>query len=152
MTKLLAQDLLYIENVDLINGLNAKRMRKFIPGPIDISVNDLMEKLGYTLHCSKEKLPCYHRALSPDPFPRFHAYAFEKDLGVVIDVHFDQANQGGKGNHDKEWSYSGGRVDDELRRINKVLSEGPLSKVVGSKNLSIQNKKTDKKSLFDTLL
>jgi hypothetical protein len=127
-------------------------MRKFIEGPIETTQDNLMKRLGYNLHCSKEKYPCYHRRMTPDPFPRFHAYAYEKNLGILIDLHFDQANLGKQSNHDKEWAYSGGRIEDEIRRINSVLRRGNKKRIIGSEKLSVKKKKPGKKSLFDVLL
>lgn len=127
-------------------------MRKFIQGPIETSHDDLMKKLGYSLHCSKENLPCYHRKLGPEPFPRFHAYVQESNSGFFIDVHFDQENLHGQSNHDKEWSYSGGRVDEEIRRITSVLNNGNKQRIVGSDSLKVKPKKISRKSLFEILI
>ncbi len=127
-------------------------MRKFIPGPLEISQNKLMKKLGYSYHCSNEKYPCYHRRLTPMPFPRFHAMAYEKDSGIMIEFHFDQDNLHGSSNHDKEWAYTGGRLDSEVRRMNKILKRNNKKRIVGSEKLKKYKKKPGRKSLFNTLL
>ena len=127
-------------------------MRKFIQGSIEISHDNLMKKLGYNLHCSKEDIHCYHRKLGQEPFPRFHAYLQKSKSGIFIDIHFDQDNLHGQSNHDKEWAYSGGRVDEEIRRITSVLNDGNKQRIIGSDSLKVKPKKLRRKSLFEILI
>lgn len=83
-----------------------------------------MKQLGYFYHCIDDGRSCYHRRLNDPQFPRFHAYTSEQDGSLEIDVHFDALDEiHHRGNHDRSWAYEGGRLVQEMARINDVLEK-----------------------------
>jgi hypothetical protein len=96
-------------------------MKSFIQGPLTDTPDNLMKKGGYDRHCVELGRACFHRKLNDTPFPRFHAYVSVRDNGMEIDLHLDQKNINRKGNHDQDWAYHGGRVEEEMKRLNGVI-------------------------------
>ena len=101
-----------------------------------MSVQSVMQKMGYTYHCGKDGRPCYHRQLHDPPFPRFHAYVSEENGRVEIELHFDADDiVDRQGNHDQPWAYEGGRVEVEMQRINDILAGRPAAHGAGIERL-----------------
>ncbi len=130
-------------------------MKRVLAKPIKDTPNNLMKSVGYVRHCTEAGRACFHRPLHDIPFPRFHAYTENTKEGLEIDLHFDQFDPiKHKGNHDKEWAYSGSRVRNEMKRI---FEEFKGESKIGKINQSVSRKKTSfkkppkKKSLFEIL-
>lgn len=106
-------------------------MKQVLPHPLADIPDNLMKRAGYIRHCTQAGRACFHRQLSEDEFPRFHAYVTLGEQGMEVDLHIDQFDTlKHKGNHDKEWAYFGGRVTGEMRRVFEIFKgEGGLGKV-----------------------
>ena len=129
-------------------------MKRIFRGPFQESTEALMQRVGYEFHCTEDGRPCYHRQISDPLFPRFHAYVTTTDDGIEIDLHFDQNNLDAKSNHDQTWAYQGGRVTQEMERIEDFLagtrSIGTVNRPQGPPQKKRNNKKKPK-TLFETL-
>lgn len=113
-----------------------------------------MQRVGYKYHCGTDGRPCYHRPLNDVPFPRFHAYIVETTDVMEIDLHVDAHDiVEHKGNHDQQWAYEGGRIEDEMRRISDILVEGrKCAEAAGIERLEKKFKpKKTPKDWFDLL-
>lgn len=131
-------------------------MKRLIPHPLPDTPERLMAKAGYLKHGVEAGRTCYHRRLNDAPFPRFHAYLGINPRGMEIDLHFDALDSiQHKGNHDQSWSYEGGRIDDEMRRmIAAMQGQVGLKEVyhpsgAPTQPADLQQKK--KRSLFEIL-
>lgn len=97
-------------------------MRRFIPNPLPVSPDTLMQRAGYVRHCVENGKTCYHRQLNDPTFPRFHILVTIQAKGMVIDLHFDALDSiTHHGNHGQPWAYEGGRVDTEMHRILETI-------------------------------
>jgi hypothetical protein len=126
--------------------------KKFILPP-NASMGSQMKRTGYTYHCDKDGRPCYHRQLSDLSFPRFHAYVVNANGQIEIDLHFDAHNNiYHQSNHNQSWAYSGGRIEDEMRRISEILNGQKVLQVSGMERLQ-KNEKQERtsKNFFDLL-
>jgi hypothetical protein len=129
-------------------------MRRFIR-PKDMEpTQTLMNYAGYHYHCVTNGRACYHRRIWEVRFPRFHAYVTRQEDGLMVELHIDQTNPGGKSNHDKDWAYSGGRVEEEMEHLVNTIERGHRIGHVNrpehpSQIPSSKPKKT--RSLFDVL-
>ena len=103
-------------------------MRMSFPGPLRDTPVNLITRAGYTRHCIDNGRICFHRRLNNPPFPRYHLFLKITGDGMEVDLHFDQLNMGRKGNHEKEWSYTGPLVSRELERINRFIAEAEPAK------------------------
>ena len=114
----------------------------------------LMNYAGYRYHCVTNGKACYHRRIWEAYFPRFHAYVTREDSGLTIELHIDQANAQGKGNHDKAWAYSGGRIEEEMEHIINTIEHGQrIGQVNKPRNPTptIKSKPPKPRSLLDVL-
>jgi hypothetical protein len=129
-------------------------MKKHFSGPLTDTQVSLMTQAGFVLHCVESGRTCYHRQISDDVFPRFHALVDSINGGVQIDLHFDQFNIHKKGNHKDAWAYEGERVHSEMMRITSVLEGLKTKRTVNRPNSPIETKsisKSKKKTLFEIL-
>ncbi len=130
-------------------------MKTLIPGPLLDRPDKLMQNAGYVFHCTEDGKPCYHRQISNEPFPRFHAYVTTNNQGMEIDLHIDQLNLDHSGNHQHEWAYEGGRVRTEMNRLIGIISGARGGKKVNQPKHSLNNPATEKpkrkKNLFDLI-
>ncbi len=129
-------------------------MKQILPGPFEQSVHALMQKVGYTFHCTEDGRPCYHKQLNDPVFPRFHLYATKKGTGIEIDLHFDQLDTlHHKGNHEKDWAYTGERVNKEMTRIiNEIGGHSNVKRISGSqKTEQSEQKPKERKTFLDIL-
>jgi hypothetical protein len=72
----------------------------------------------------------------------------------MVELHIDQTNPGGKSNHDTDWAYSGGRVEDEMEHIVDTIERGHrIGHINRPEHSSPAPKPKPKKtrSLFDVL-
>ncbi len=132
-------------------------MWQYISKPLPAPPFTLMEKAGYAQHCVEDGRICFHRRINDVPFPRFHLYLSILQDGIELDLHFDQLSIDHSSNHNEQWAYQGGRVDQELRRIVEVIKGKP---VYGEINKPLYQdtvrtptaKQTKKRGLFDLIL
>ncbi len=129
-------------------------MKRIVPGPFEQSVQALMQKVGYTFHCTADGRPCYHRKINDPAFPRFHAYVIRKGEGIEVDLHFDRQDPiNHKGNHQEAWAYTGARVSTEMARIvDELTGKTKRAQVPGAENIEPRPPKPNpRKGYFDIL-
>ncbi len=96
----------------------------FIPDIRPEEADGLMRWLGFVEHISKEDgTKSFHREMHERHFPRFHASIVVMTGGAKLNIHFDQANNDGQGNHKYVWSYANPLVREEVERIELKCEE-----------------------------
>lgn len=128
-------------------------MKRVIHPPKMEPTRTLMGYAGYDYHCVSGEKACYHRRIWEARFPRFHAYVTRQENTLIIELHIDQRNPGGRSNHDKAWAYKGGRIEQEMEHIVDTIQHGKRVGSVNKPNNANPVVKTapKKRSLFDVL-
>lgn len=77
-----------------------------------------MRHFGYAEHQTAGMGLTFVRYTHEAAFPRFHAKVTElPGGGFYVNVHLDQATQGGEGNHRFVWAYKNPHVEEEASRL-----------------------------------
>lgn len=93
-------------------------MMCFIPDIRPEEAEGLMRWLGFIEHIGKtDGMKSFHRDIYEGHFPRFHAGIAVMTGGAKINLHLDQANNDGLGNHKYVWAYASPLVRTEIDRI-----------------------------------
>lgn len=97
-------------------------MKIVIDCPNDYARN-LLRKCGYAaFEDPRTNEFSYVRRLSGDFYPRFHAYAEEKDEKLVINIHLDQKKPSYKGaDHMHSGEYEGATVEKEAAWLKEQI-------------------------------
>lgn len=100
-------------------------MKCFLPDFPSEKALELMRWFGYATHRENDGAMSFVRSPSaPEArWPRFHASVFVKDDGLQVNVHLDQEDARGQGNHQFVWAYRNQLVMDECRRLESLVDK-----------------------------
>lgn len=106
-----------------------------------------MRWFGYATHQEAGGFLSFVRSpFAPEArFPRFHASVCPRDGGLQVNLHIDQEDNQGHGNHQFVWAYRNDMVFEESQRLQSLLDKArqqvviPLSLSSPKKNLNKKN-------------
>ncbi|HCC22999.1 TPA: hypothetical protein DF272_02360 [Candidatus Falkowbacteria bacterium] len=88
------------------------------------NVEDLIRRCGYgKINNPHTNETSYKRALGSGFYPRFHVYIYEYDNYFEVNLHLDQKKASYEGTTAHSGEYDGDLVDNEARRITKVIAD-----------------------------
>lgn len=98
-------------------------MKCFLPDFPSEKALELMVVFGYVRHFEDGFVSHVRSPYAPEArFPRFHASCCSKDEGFQINLHLDQENVRGQGNHQFVWAYRNPLVISEIERLKKLFN------------------------------
>ncbi|MFH1253121.1 MAG: hypothetical protein V1664_02190 [Candidatus Uhrbacteria bacterium] len=87
---------------------------------------ELMRWFGYAAHREENGISSFVRSpfTNEAQFPRFHASVCVCGDGLQVNVHLDQENNQGHGNHQFVWAYHNPLVYEEVQRLQALFEKG----------------------------
>lgn len=87
------------------------------------NIRNLGRKLGYIPRSATGSELSFVRPLLGKEYPRFHLYIKEEKDGLSLSLHLDQKKPSYKGTSAHSGEYEGGVVEEEAKRIKKIIEE-----------------------------
>jgi len=97
-------------------------MKQFFKAPLPDNPRNVMRRLGYGETMGYKGQMSYERRIHGEKFPRYHAYFDERDGGMQINLHVDQKQATYEGSHAHSGEYEGAVVENEMARIEQMIS------------------------------
>ncbi|MBI5370153.1 hypothetical protein HZA85_03125 [Candidatus Uhrbacteria bacterium] len=92
-------------------------MQHWIAGPLSDHTRNLMRRAGYGEQRTRSGQISFIRRVTGERFPRYHAYAEDKNQGMQINLHVDQKEASYEGAHAHSGEYEGPIVQREMARL-----------------------------------
>lgn len=97
-------------------------MKCFLPGFSPGWAPELIRRFGYSHRHDSDGIESFIRTVfvTEAQYPRFHISVKSIDGGIQINLHLDQEDNQGHGNHQFVWSYHNSLVIEESRRLQSL--------------------------------
>lgn len=97
-------------------------MKYFFPGPLSENARNLMRRLGYGEHRTREGQTSFVKRVGGEGFPRYHAYVEDTNGGIQVNLHVDQKAASYEGTSAHAGEYEGPLVKDEMEKIQNFVA------------------------------